>query len=225
LKKGFSLLQRAHAFFRSLLGLEQESVVTPAGIEGDTFANEFAVPGKRTVIRGRYKVELDLTSQVLAVKAPIDRDVDFNYREDFKRGSAEARLNPTLDWTDMTPILSASVLAQKAKIFDDGLYAAVEVAAQNGTRQHAGKASLLSSLSRALAETDPLVAQTAQELVLGATSLGHVPVEAIPPSVEPHVRHAVEAFLADELRSKPIGFYTWSEPLRKHIQARPDAPR
>ena len=212
------MLDRAHAFFRSLLGLEQESVVTPAGIEADTFANEFAIPGKRTVITDGYEVELDLTSQVLAVKAPIDRDFDFDYREDFKPGSAEARLNATLDWTDTTPFLSASVLAQKAKIFDDGLNAAVEVAAQNGTGQHAGKASLLSSLSRALVETDPLVAQTAQELVLGATSLGLVPLEAIPPSVESHVRRAVEAFLADELRSKPIGFYTWSEQLRNIFQ-------
>jgi hypothetical protein len=211
-------MQRARAFFRSLIGLKQESVVRPAGIEADTFSNEVAVPGKRTVITGPYKVELDLTSQVLAVKAPIDRDFDFYYKEDYKPGPAEARLKATLDWTDKNGFLSASVLAQKAKIFDDGLYAAVEVAAQNGTGQHAGKASLLSSLSRALAETDPLVAQTAQELVLGATILGHVPVEAIPPGVEPHVRHAVEVFLANELRSKPLGFYTWSEQLRNIFQ-------
>lgn len=209
-------MQRARAFFRSLFGLKQELVVTPATIEADTFAKEFAVPTKRTVISSGYKVELDLTSQVLAVKVPIDRDIDFDYGEDFKPGPAEARLKATL--ADMGDFLSASVLAQKAKIFDDGLYAAVEVAAQNGTGQHAGKASLLESLSRALAETDPLMAQTAQELVLGAKSLGHGPVEAIPPSVEPRVRHAVEAFLADELRSKPIGFYTWSEQLRNIFQ-------
>lgn len=208
------MLQRARAFFRSLLGSEQESVVTRKAIERDRVANEFAVPGKRTVITGGYKVELDLTSQVLAVRAPIDRDFDFDFSGDFNPGFAEARLNATLDLSDMTPFLSASVLAQKAKIFDDGLFAAVEVAAQNGAGQHAGKASLLSSLCRALAQADPFVAQTAQELLFGAASLGHVPVKTVPPSVEPHVRQAVEAFLADELRSKPIGFYTWSEQLR-----------
>ena len=206
------LIQRAGAFFRSLLGLKPGSVVITATIEADTRANEFAVTGKRIIITGSYKVELDLTSQVLAIEAPIDEDFDFG--EDFKPGPSEARLKATLDWTDMTDFLSASVLAQKAKIFDDGLYAAVEVAAQNGLGQHAGKASLLSSLSRALAETDPFMAQTAQELLLGAARLGKVPEQAIPPSIEPHVRHAVKAFLADELRSKPVGFYTWSEQLR-----------
>ena len=209
-------MQRARAFFRSLLGLKQQSVVIPSGIEASTVANEFAFPLKRTVITNGFHVELDLTSQVLAVKAPIDRG--FHYNPDDKAGLDEAPLSATLGQNTASDFLSASVLAQKAKIFDDGLYAAVEIAAQNGTGQHAGKASLLSSLGRALAETDPLAAQTAQELLLGAASLGHIPVEGIPPSVEPRVRHAVEAFLADELRSKPIGFYTWSDRLRNIFQ-------
>ena len=212
-------MQRARAFFRSLLGSKAESVVTPAAVEANTPANEFAVPGKRMVTTDRFRVELDLTDQVLAVKAPIDYDFYFfDNEEDFKLGPTEARLKPTLDWTDKTKFLSASVLAQKAKIFDDGLYAAVEIAAQNGLGQHAGKASLLSSLGQALAAMDPLVAQSAQELLLGAASLGHVPVKAIPPGVESQVRHVVEKFLADEVRSKPIGFYTWSKQLRNIFQ-------
>ena len=211
-------MQRARAFFRSLFGLQPESVVTPAAIQANTFANEFAVPGKRTVITKGFRVELDLTSQVLAVNAPVDEDFHFEFREDFKTGAAEPRLKPTLDWTNKTKFLSASVLAQKAKIFDDGLYAAVEVAAQNGLGQHAGKASILSSLGRALAEMDPFVAQTAQELLFGAATLGHLPVEAIPPGVEPRVRRVVDEFLLDEVRSKPIGFYTWSAQLRSIFQ-------
>jgi len=207
-------MRRARAFFRSLLGLKQESVVTPVTIQADTFAREFAVPGKRIVISGGYRVELDLASQVLAVKAPMDMDFDFYFSDNFEPGPIETRLNAKLDWTDMPEFLSASVLAQKAKVFDDGLYAAVEIAAQNGSGQHSGKVSLLSSLGRALAEADPVVAQSAQEVLLGAARLGKVPVENIPPSVEAHVRHAVEEFLADELRSKPIGFYTWSDKLR-----------
>ena len=105
-------MRRSRGFFRSLLRSKPESVVTP---EADRFANEFAVPGKRTVITGGYKVELDLTSQVLAVKAPIDRDFDVDYGDDFNAGPAEARLKATVDWTDTTDFLSASVLAQKAK--------------------------------------------------------------------------------------------------------------
>lgn len=176
------------------------------------------VPGKRTIITAGYKVELDLTEQVLAVTAPIDKGWDLEYSGDNNPRLAEAPLKATLDCTGRTKFLSASVLAQKAKIFDDGLYAAVEVAAQNGIGKHAGKASLLSSLGRSLAAADPSLAHSAQERLLGAASLGHVPVANVPPDVELRVRDAVEAFLADELRSKPIGFYTWSEQLRSIFQ-------
>ena len=182
--------------------------------QANSSENEFAVPGKRTVITAGYKVELDLTNQVLAIGAPKD----WEYRSDGNPRLAEAPLKPTLGSTSMTEFVSASVLAQKAKIFDDGLYAAVEVAAQNGMGKHAGKASLLSSIGSALAQADSSSAQTAQELLLGAASLGHVPVTAIPPAVDLRVRHAVEAFLADERRSKPISFYTWSEQLRNIFQ-------
>lgn len=198
------------AFFRSLFGLKQS-------VEMDSSANEFAVPATRTVISGGYKVEIDLTSQVLAIDASMDH-WNFEYIENGKAGLAEARLKATLACTNKTEFLSASVLAQKAKIFDDGLYAAVELAAQQGTGKHAGKASLLSSLGRALAEMDPATARSAQELVLGAASLGHVPVGRLSPSLESKVRKAVETFVADELRSKPIGFYTWSEQLRHIFQ-------
>jgi hypothetical protein len=73
-------MQRARAFFRSLFGLKQESVAKPAAIEKRTFRNEFAIPGKRIIITGGYRVELDLTGQVLAVKTPIDRDFNFDYQ-------------------------------------------------------------------------------------------------------------------------------------------------
>jgi hypothetical protein len=53
---------------------------------------------------------------------------------------------------------------------------------------------------------------------LGAARLGHVPVEDVPPSVEAKVQHKVEAFLANELLSKPVGFYTWSRQLMNIFQ-------
>ena len=45
--------------------------------------------------------------------------------------------------------VSASVLAQKAKQFDDGLYAAVDLAAQSGAGKFPGKAEMLGRLARA----------------------------------------------------------------------------
>ena len=169
------------------------------------------VPRTRTVTGDGFKVELDLSGQVLAVKAPIDKGVARDF--DVEPGPAAAPLSATLCPGGSTALVSASVLAQKAKIFDDGLYAAVEVATQDGAGRHAGKAALLASLGRALAGADPSVAGTAQKLLLGAARLGHVHVKGVPPHVEARAQDAVEAFLADETLSKPIGFYTWSRQL------------
>ncbi len=177
---------------------------------------QIQVPGTRTVTSDGFKVELDLSSQVLAVEAPID--FDFEFEQDVESGHTFAPLSATLGPIDSAALVSASVLAQKAKIFDDGLYATVEVATQEGSGRHAGKAALLAALGRALAEADPSVAGTAQELLLGAARLGHVPVKGVPPVVEAGVQQAVEAFLADESLSKPVGFYTWSRRLGNIFQ-------
>lgn len=170
----------------------------------------FSIPGKRIVSTGGYKVELDLASQVLAIKAPHDIE------EGVKSGSAEAPLRSTLGAS--TGLVSAAVLAQKAKIFDDGLYAAVEVAAQQGAGRHGGKAGLLASLGGALAQADPAESGGAQELILAAARLGQVTIPDAPPAAEARAQRACEEFLSDELRSKPIGFYTWSRQLSSIFQ-------
>lgn len=177
----------------------------------EVHAGDFETPGMRKVVHDGFKVELDLSSQVLAVKAPID--LDYAFELDAEPGSAEAPLSATLGPIDSTGLMSAAVLAQKAKIFDDGLYAAVEVATQEGIGRHAGKAALLASLCHSLAGSDPAAAGTAPELLLGAARLGQVPIKDIPHALESRTQHVVEAFLADEVRSKPVGFYSWSQQL------------
>jgi hypothetical protein len=177
---------------------------------------QIQAPGTRTVTGDGFKVEIDLSSQVLAVEAPID--LDFGLEQDVESRQASAPLSATLGPIDSTALVSASVLAQKAKFFDDGLYAAVEVATQDGAGRHAGKAALLESLCRALAGADPSVAGAAQELLFGAARLGRVPVKGAKPSVEASAQHAVEKFLANESLSKPIGFYTWSQRLSNIFQ-------
>ena len=210
-------MQGLRSLIRSVFGLAPDSPDAATLLPNRahlTADNEFVVPGKRVVTGDGFRIELDLSTQVLAVEAPIDRDFDLETAVQARR--IDAPLTATLNPIDSTALVSASVLAQKAKIFDDGLYAAVEVAAQLGTGHHAGKATLLASLCRALAGSDPSVAGTALELLLGAARLGHVPVESLSPDVEARAQHAVEAFLANEARSKPLGFYTWSQQL-KHI--------
>lgn len=128
------------------------------------------------------RVRLDFSQQRLRLSIP-----------DAERFS-NSELSPTCG-TVASGFVSASILALEAKLFDDGLYAAVDLAAQPA------KAKLLA----ALADRAPVVA--------AAAGLGGQ-----------HIRHSVEseriatAFLADPHRSKPLGFYTSSDELRQIFQ-------
>lgn len=137
----------------------------------------------------RHHVELDLTPQVLALSIPVERTWD-------ERGE---ELSPVCD--NRAGFVSASMLAIKAKLFDDGLYAAVELAAQRGAGGFAGKAGLLAQLVRHA----PAVA--------AAASLGGQDV-----ALDDAAREIRDTFLANELKSKPLGFYTWSDELRRIFQ-------
>jgi hypothetical protein len=157
-----------------------------------------------------YRIQLDLSKQVIGVDIPEDRSFGDS------RGSREAPIQPTL--TGLTSgIVSASVLAQKAKQFDDGLYAAVDLAAQSGSGRFAGKQQLLESLCRVLAERNLTRDSAPLEVIYGAARLGGVPATA-PQSLKAPVERRVQGFLGDELRAKPIGFYTWSKPLESIFQ-------
>lgn len=195
--------------FRDLFGFLRGSAGRHDQVLVET-SSEFTDTGKRIVSVPGYKVELDLTGQRLAVSAPA---LEVGWREEDEGATAEPPLSATLGSADPSKPLSASILAQKAKIFDDGLYAAVEVAAQEGAGRHAGKAKLLSSLAARLLTADSAEVSTVRALLLGAARLGDVSLPALPPGVESEVQRVVADFLADELRSKPIGFYTWSERL------------
>ena len=66
-----------------------------------------------------WHIQLDLTPQVLSLAIP--KETTWNEGED--------ELAPTCDGL-ANGFISASMLAIHAKLFDDGLYAAVELAAQ-----------------------------------------------------------------------------------------------
>jgi hypothetical protein len=152
----------------------------------------------REVRNDDWCVRLDLDPQVLRLEIP-EAVVSFD-----ARGAEDSPLSPTLPRSHAGPV-SAATLLLKAKQFDDGLYAAVELAAQPN------KAALLASLAEALASaTGPDPAAAA--LVFGACELGGLPVRS-PAGVEPAVRTAVEAFLGEGRLSKPLGFYTWTPQL------------
>jgi hypothetical protein len=122
----------------------------------------------------------------------------------------------------MGAFTSAGMLALKAKQFDDGLYAAVEGAATRGQGRLPGKLKLLGGLLAALARED-LKAQDgslqAAAIVLAAARLGNLRPETASSAA---LKQAAEAerkeFLADGKRSKPLGFYTWSQELVQVFQ-------
>lgn len=133
----------------------------------------------RDLRQAQWHIRLNLAPQVLSLEIPDELTLE----------KGEERLYPTCPITDF---VSASMLAVKAKVFDDGLYAAVELAAQPG------KAKLLS----ALADVAPQIAAAAR--------LGGLAVPLCPDG-----QHLLDTFLADELASKPLGFYTWTDSLRR----------
>jgi hypothetical protein len=146
-----------------------------------------------------YRVQLDLSQQVLGLEIP-----EWPARQD--------SLHPTLRGLGSAAFVSAAALAMKAKQFDDGLYAATELAAQNGAGHYPGKVFLLRTLARNLAEEPPANATELLAALCGACELGGLKV-SVPESLEAVVKEMVADFLRSELRSKPIGFYTWTRDL------------
>src|SRR5262245_37429048 len=114
----------------------------------------------REVHADGWCVRLDLQSQVLHIEVPELID---------GRPGGEPLL-PTLPLDD-GPV-SAATLLWKAKLFDDGLYAGVELAAQQGAGHFVGKATLLRSLAKTLAEELPGSSSAAAVAIHAACELG-----------------------------------------------------
>jgi hypothetical protein len=153
----------------------------------------------REVHADGWCVRLDLGPQVLGIEVPEQSSA-------WPRDREEEPLLSAPPLVEGGPV-SAATLLLKAKQFDDGLYAAVELAAQNGAGTFPGKASLLRSLAAGLPE-----AETAAAPIHAACELGGLGVIA-PISLRQAARQLADDFLRDELASKPLGFYTWTAEL------------
>jgi hypothetical protein len=161
----------------------------------------------RTIQAEGWAVRLDLGRQVLRLEV-------FEVFNDWGRGGRETGgppLLPALPPTGDGPV-SAATLLMKAKQFDDGLCAAVELAAQQGAGRFAGKSALLRSLAATLAAGLPNAGVGAAATTHAACELGGVPV-AVPEAIAESVRVAKDDFLRDDRTSKPLGFYTWTPEL------------
>jgi hypothetical protein len=159
----------------------------------------------REVHADGWCVRLDIGRQVLCLEVP---ETDSHWHQGGRR-SAGPPLLPVPPLAD-GPVSAATPLL-KAKHFDDGLYAAVELAAQQGGGRFPGKAALLRSLAATLDAGLP-AAKAASAVIHAACELGGVPVP-VPDAVAEPTRRARDDFLGDELISRPVGFYTWTPGL------------
>jgi hypothetical protein len=150
----------------------------------------------REFVEDGVAVKLDLSQQILELDAPDD--VRFE----------EPRLSPVPEST--SSLVSASVLSQKAKQFDDALYATVEAAVQRGLGEVTSKLELLRKWGSAALEIREH--GEAGGLIFAACDLGGAALP-LPPDVSTRVQDVIERFVADEGRSAPLGFYTCTEQL------------
>lgn len=153
-------------------------------------------------------LKLNRTSQVVALNLLDDVDS----LESGKSRRVEAPILSAAPLPGPDSMVSAAILAQKAKRFDDGLMAAVELAAQRGAGRFAGKTAMLAALSAQLAKSAPNSAATT---VLAAATAGGIRVPALSAAQQQAVRARMAKFDQNPLLSLPTSFYSWSPELRQ----------
>jgi hypothetical protein len=177
------------------------------GPDIDWTAPDSASPFLRERTIDGVRLQIDAGPQVIWIDLPDEGAEDSAH-------AVPAATPAGLSWVwrggeRVAAMTSAALLAHKAKQFDDGFYAAIELAAWQGGSAFAGKLALLRALAEALAREPPDEATTAIE---AAARLGGVAVK-LPEAMEEAVSRAILEFDADPGRSKPIAFYTWSPAL------------
>lgn len=148
---------------------------------------------KEVVVEGGHRFVIDTTGQNFALDSSEETD----------SGPLKHSLMDLLHGANVVPM---SVLGMKAKQFDDGLYAAIELLAQNGAGKFTGKVKLLGQLLQVLhggptGACDVIGAAGALGRWLNVSTLSE------------DARHMAEQFASSPL-AKPISFYTWSENLQ-----------
>ncbi len=124
-----------------------------------------------------------------------------------------------VDFGGKEVIPSVNLLDSKCKQFDDALYAAVDLAAFEGVKGRlAGLKDILKRLKAAAEKTMPKSGARAIHFLRAAISLSEETDRQPPLTVSAGKRAPwaamLDSFFADELASRPIGFYTWTEELR-----------
>lgn len=164
-------------------------------------------PRWRSFTQDDCTVRLDISTQVIQLNV-VDSD-------------GEKTLYPTvLSVMGMTygakrkdvKFISAALLLQKAKQFDDGLVAAIALAMQRGLPGFQSKPKFVEALLAQLTQQGTPELDTVIPLLLAAGILGGG-IKRAPEQWQRKVDVVLGEFLADPLRSKPLGVYTWTAEL------------
>jgi hypothetical protein len=152
-----------------------------------------------------------------------DREAFLRQRLFHTRGEALAAIGQTLPDVDLLP--SMEIVNGFLKPFNDGLYAATELGAQDGSQAAAvNKRAFLDDL---LADLQVRLGQASGSQVthvenaivyVAAGLLAGGATVSIPSSLQTRAESARDAFLAEPLFSRPIGFYTWNATLGSIFQ-------
>lgn len=170
-------------------------------------------PAVYVVSADGFEATLDISAQILRLDV-LEEVADGPGGE-----SVPAEIYPSLAGSDWSrSFLSASLLGFKAKQFDDGLYAAVELALDEGCEKYSSKNKFLSKLLESLVKGGAEGANLeASALLAAAAQLGGQEIE-IPADVAQKADEIKNDFLEKEIRSKPLGFYTWDPRLQRIFQ-------
>lgn len=167
-----------------------------------------------------FEISLDLSTQVLELHIPEDKECEFN-NWDTSKTDIEAELYPSIKSIKQqreSDFVSVSVLISKAKQFDDGLYAAVEYLCQYGTDRFVSKQKILKGVAEALKtftnenKVDTESLNFCRSYINAAANLGGQQLSEIS-EIKTQAQKIKSRFLSNEFRSKPISFYIWTEDL------------
>lgn len=172
---------------------------------GDVTWREVQVAGRKIILDNRpVKLSLEVVDEFKddPADAALARGTYRSYRDAWSDASSRgARILP-----------SVSLIAAKGKKLDDGLYAAVELAAEKGeVSPYLAKRQFLEGLLTALSQAKmrtpfgERVARLAVSRVVGALMAGGATPKPLPARFD---REEAGSF-----SRKPVGFYTWSPAL------------
>lgn len=176
-------------------------------LKDDDLADKRALPFDPTLVdrRPHEKWQINTSAAVLKLDVPVAKPDEESDLQVLHPSYAAACAAAKRKHSSITILPSVNLLDGKAKQFDDGLYAALDLAYYRGTlgtlRSHV---QLMRAICERLPGSSPARGFFAAGLQLAGVDL---PI--------PEKTTWLVQFQSNELLSKPAGFYTWNEELEQ----------